>query len=262
MGDEPVAVMVGVVVDVTRMHLTKAHWEELLMYLSEITGRQVREFHTRDFYSGKGIFYNIDGKKRSDIISAIFKWLAKRKHHVVYTSVLKESYNAARSDISFPDELNTVWRYLAFHLVLAMQKYCQNIGRNKGHTIYIFDNEDREEARFTDIILRPPSWSDEYYDRKTKNLQLDQIVDVPYFCNSENVTLIQLADLFSYFLRRYAEIKAGGKPKYKGEAEKVSAWVSDFSKRSIGRQYIYPRTNQTKAHKLFFEHAPVSIREL
>ena len=261
-GDEPIAVMVGVVVDVTRMHLTKSHWEELLEVLSEITERQVREFHTRDFYSGRGVFRNIDGDQRSDIISIIHEWLAERKHHVVYTSVLKESYETAKLAQFIPDELNTIWRYLGFHLVLAMQKYCQKSSSNKGHTIYIFDNEDREEARFADIILRPPGWSDEYYDRGAKQAQLDQIVDVPYFCDSRNVALIQLADFFSYFLRRYAEIEGGDKPRYKGEAEKISGWVKDFSKRSIGRQYIYPRKNRNEAQEMFFKHAPPSIRNL
>jgi len=255
--------MVGVVVDATRMHLTKSHWEELSEVLSDITKRQVRELHTRDFYSGNGAFRNIDGNQRSDIISAIHEWLTERKHHVVYTSVLKESYKTARLGQFIPDELNTIWRYLGFHLVLAMQKYCQKFSKNKGHTIYIFDNEDREEARFTDIISRPPTWSDEYYDRKLNQVQLDQIVDVPYFGDSKNVALIQLADFFSYFLRRYAEIKEGmAEPRYEDETEKISAWVEDFSKRSIGRQFIYPRQNRSQAEDMFFEHAPPSIREL
>lgn len=262
-GGEPVAVMVGVVVDATRMHLIKSRWEELLKTLSEITGHQVQELHTKDFYPGRKYFYNIDGSKRSDIISAIYEWLEERKHHVVYTSVLKESYNAAKkSDTHFPNELNTIWRYLGFHLVLAMQKYCQRSPRNKGHTIYIFDNKDNEQARFTDLILRPPAWSDEYYDRKAKQSQLDQIVDVPYFVDSENVALIQMADVYSYFLRRYAEIKEGGKIKYEDEDKKVSAWVEGFAKRSIGRQYIYPRNSRNRVQDMFFEHAPPSIREL
>ena len=207
-GNESVAVMVGVVVDAKRMHLTKSDWEELLKNLSEIAGSQVRELHTRDFYSGKGVFYDTDGNQRSEFISEIYDWLAERKHRVVYTSVLKESYDSAsKSDASFPDELSTIWRYLGFHLVLAMQKYCQTIRNNKGHTIYIFDNEYMEQSHFTNLISRPPAWSDEYYNRRKKQARLDQLVDVPYFGDSKDVALIQLADVFSYFLRRYAEIK-------------------------------------------------------
>ena len=201
-GNEPIAVMVGIVVDASRMHLTKVHWGNLLKILSDIAGRPIVELHTRNFYAGNGVFRGIDGPQRSEIISAVCEWLTDRKHHVVYTSVLKDEYHKARSTQRIPDELNTIWRYLGFHLVLAMQKFCQKNPKTKGHTIYVFDNEEREEARFTDIILRPPEWSDEYYDRKPQQDRLDQIVDVPYFGDSKDVGLIQLADFFSFFLRR------------------------------------------------------------
>jgi hypothetical protein len=98
---------------------------------------------------------------------------------------------------------------MGFHLVLAMQKCCQLEEKNKGHTLFVFDNEQREELRFTDIIQRPPSWSNEYYDLKTGKKPLDQVVDVPYFGDSRDVALIQLADVLSFFLRRYAEITEG-----------------------------------------------------
>jgi hypothetical protein len=51
-GDQPIAVMVGIVVDCHRMHITKQHWADLLAKLSEIAGKKVTEFHTRDFYKG------------------------------------------------------------------------------------------------------------------------------------------------------------------------------------------------------------------
>jgi hypothetical protein len=47
--------------------------------------------------------------------------------------------------------------------------------------------------RFTDLIDNPPPWSDAYYDRGTKQDQLDQVIDVPYFGDSREVPLIQLA---------------------------------------------------------------------
>ena len=46
-GKEPIAVMVGVVVDSQRMHITKEDWDELLNHLSDIVGVQLDEIHTR-----------------------------------------------------------------------------------------------------------------------------------------------------------------------------------------------------------------------
>lgn len=262
-GDEPIATMVGIVVDAGRMHLTKEHWGNLLEHLSSIAGHQIVELHTRDFYSGNGVFRGIDGEVRAKVISSIFEWLSERKHHVVYSSVVKRAYYDGVTAQEIPDELNTLWRFLGFHLVLAMQKHCQRDEGVKGHTIFVFDNEERERMRFTDIIMRPPAWSDRYYDRGKKQQQLDQIVDIPYFGDSREVALIQLADFVSFFLRRYAEIKEGLVPaKYDDEEERVTEWISELKTRSIGSARIYPKTQRQYADSVFFDRAPPSIRSL
>lgn len=262
-GEESIATMVGIVVDAGRMHLTKADWAKLLEKLSKMAGHQIVELHTRDFYSGNGVFRDIKGKERAEVISEVFQWLCARKHHVVYSSVRKASYFEALERQEIPDELNTLWRFLGFHLILAMQKNCQREWRNKGHTIFVFDNEERERMRFTDIIMKPPAWSDAYYRRESKQRQLDQIVDVPYFGDSKEVSLIQLADFMSFFLRRYAEIKEGLVPaKYADEEEKVAEWITELASRSIGSAYIYPKTQREYAENLFYLRAPDSIRSL
>lgn len=260
-GNEPIAVMTGIVVDASRMHLTKQHWANLLKFLSTKTGHQIVELHTRDFYSGNGVFRDIDGLLRAGMITSIFQWLTERKHHIVYASVVKEIYHQEFRAGNIPDELNTVWRFLGFHLVLAMQKYCQGEKGVKGHTICVFDNEERERMRFTDIIRQPQPWSDIYYDRKKKQLQLDQIVDVPYFGDSIDVPLIQLADVTSFFLRRFAEIHEGlCEHRYADEQARIDGWMKMLMTRSIGSNHIYPRRRQ-HAHELFYRMAPPSIRD-
>jgi hypothetical protein len=262
-GNEPIAVMVGIIVDAQRMHITKDHWRTLLGELSEIAERDISEIHTRDFYSGNGIWRGLGGRERAEIITAIFEWLAERKHQLVYSSVCKETYDLNFKLQNIPDELNTIWRFLGYHLILAMQKWCQREKKNKGHTIFVFDNEERQMVRFTDLIARPPEWSNEYYSKGNKQDALDQIVDVPYFGDSHEVALIQVADMASYFLRRYAEIKEGLVPaRYGDEEERVEGWVTKLMERSIGRGYIYPRTGRCGAADLFFQNASQSIRSL
>ena len=261
-GEEPIAVMTGIVVDASRMHLTKLHWAALLDLLSKQTGHQIVELHTRHFYSGNDVFRGMDGNIRAGMIDLIFRWLIERKHHVVYASVLKSAYRQAFIAGDIPDELNTIWRFLGFHLVLAMQKYSQQEKGVKGHTLFIFDNEERERMRFTDIIKQPQAWSDTYYNRKKKQSRLDQIMDVPYFGDSIEVALIQLADFTSFFLRRYAEIKdqlVG--PRYAEEETRIDGWIKLLMDRSIGANYIYPRRREY-AQELFYRMAPPSIRDL
>jgi len=46
-GQEPVAVVIGIVVDTQRMHVTKEHWASLLADLSAIAGKPLQELHSR-----------------------------------------------------------------------------------------------------------------------------------------------------------------------------------------------------------------------
>ena len=262
-GQEPIATMVGIVVDSSRMHLTKSDWNELLSDLSQMTGRKIVELHTADFYKGNGVWRGIDGPTRANIITAVLNWLGDRKHHVVYASVSKSSYFEAVKARVIPEEVHTLWRFLAFHLVLAIQKYSQPEKASKGSTVLEFDNEDREESRFIDLVLNPPTWSDDYYRRNKKRSQLDQIIDVPFFADSKKVPLLQVADFLAFFLRRHAEIQerlVG--PVYEGEEEKISAWAKQLANRSIGRSHIYPKQNRNMAQEYFYSHAPQSIRDL
>ncbi|MGO9318346.1 MAG: DUF3800 domain-containing protein [Terracidiphilus sp.] len=262
-GNEPIAVMVGILVDSHRMHITKHDWCGLLDHLSTLVGAQVTELHTRNFYAGNGVWRNVDGPKRAEIISAVFEWLTDRKHKIVYASVCRAEYQRRFGLQLIPDELNTLWRFLGFHLVLSLQKYCQKFDANKGNTLLIFDNEDREEMRFTDIILRPPAWSAEYYEKKKKQEPLDQIIDVPYFGDSQDVSLIQVADFLAYFLRRYAEIKESLVPaRYKEEEERMAGWIASLSNMSIGRSFMYPKVGRISAEELFYANASKSIREI
>ena len=146
MGEEPIATMVGIVVDAQRMHLTKGHWQDLLDILTEVTGRQIVEMHTAQFYNGGGVWKNLAGGVRAQVIEEVFTWLCERKHHVVYASVVKAEYERAFAAQELPDELNTMWRFLGFHLVLAMQKRYQTEKGVKGHTLFVFDNEEREKV--------------------------------------------------------------------------------------------------------------------
>ncbi|HEX2988422.1 MAG TPA: DUF3800 domain-containing protein [Chloroflexota bacterium] len=262
-GEEPIATMAGIVVDAGRMHLTKADWRDLLERLRERTSRHIDELHTADFYAGNGVWRGMNGPDRAFVINEIFEWLAKRKHHIVYASVNKACYGKARQQNGIPDGLGTVWRFLGFHLVLAIQRYSQPEKKRKGNTYLVFDNEEQEHLRFPELILTPPAWSDEYYGRDKKDEALSEIVDVPVFGDSKTLPLLQVADLVAFFLRRYAEMQESLLPaKYNGEKDKVSGWVRQIQARSIGRAHIYPKSKRNSAQDLFYQMAPPSLRDL
>ena len=262
-GSEPIAAMAGILTDCSRMHLTKAAWSDLLGKLSEVIGKPVPELHTRDFYSGNGIWHGLEGQYRARVIDAVCDWFLQRKHNVVYVAAVKEQYKTALDEGSIPEGLGTIWRFLGFHLVLAVQRALQKEPKNKGNTLLVFDNEHKEETRFPDLVLKPPAMSDAYYKRAKSQVRLDQVVDVPYFADSRDVSLIQLADFAAFFIRRHAEIQEGlVAERYIGEAQKVSRWVEAIGQRSIGACHIYPRKGRCDLAELFFSLAPACIRDL
>lgn len=263
-GNEPIATMVGIIVDSQRMHVTKEHWGGLLKTLSKIVNRPLQEIHTRDFYSGNDVWHKIvDGPDRARVISSVFEWLDQRKHQVVFTSIDKRRYfNKQKEGIIFRD-LNTPWRCMGFHLTLAIQKRFQREAKTKGNTIMIFDNEEQERMRFTDLIKNPPDYSDNYYARGKKQEKLDQIIDVPFFGDSREIPLIQVADFVAFFLRRYAEVKEGAVPqRYEDETSRLDGWARMISSLSIGRAMTYPAKGRDDLSEMFYSLAPSAIRNL
>lgn len=123
-----------------------------------------------------------------------------------------------------------MWRHMAFHMTLSLQKYLQGFDKNKGNSVLIFDNKVSDQTAFTKLLLNPPSWSDTYYKKAKKQEQLDQIVDVPHFVDSKQVGLIQLADFLCYFLRRHIEFSLALRPpKYQGEEANSFPAESSYS---------------------------------
>jgi len=250
-GNEPIAVMAGIITDASRMRVTKQQWSELLQELSKIVGKDIPEIHTRDLYSGNSPWRNLNGQQRSDIISTIFNALEKRKHHIVYTAVNKELFFQEFPKDDRYNDVSTLWRFMALHITLSLQKRYQSESRNKGNTILIFDNEEKEKTRFTDLIINCPDWTDTYYAKKQKQEKLDQIVDVPHFVDSH---------FLCFFLRKHIELQHGYcEPTYEDEKERVANWINIALNRSIPKSNIFLSKGRCNASELFFRFAPKVI---
>jgi len=264
MGEEPIGVMAGVIADSHRMRPTKEAWNNLLLALSKIIGRNIREIHTRDFYSGNSPWRDLNGHQRSAIITAIFQWLCTRKHAIVYSAVDKKKFNDSFNNEAAASDISTLWRFLALHISLSLQKCFQGAPRGKnrtvnpkGNCVLIFDNEFREERHFTDLLLDAPAWTDSYYNRLPKQEKLSQFVDVPHFVDSKDVGLIQLADFICFFLRKHIEIQMEYvEPEYRDEKEKVSEWANLILNQSIPKSNCYLSRGRCACADLFFRYVP------
>jgi hypothetical protein len=86
---------------------------------------------------------------------------------------------------------------------------------------------------------------------------LDQIIDVPYFGDSTEVHLLQVADFIAFFIRRHAEIAAGySKERYDQEGDKIANWLAILKACSFAPRFVYPATGRCECSDLFYRHAP------
>lgn len=255
-GDGSLVVAVGVIVDGSRMHLTKSDWAALLETMSGRLGAPLREFKASDLYQGSGRWRGMEGSERGQVISDVVKWIDDRKHYIVYSGV-----TAAAMEACTREELRDIpdtWCAADEHLLLAVQRHHQVLASPKGHTVVVLD-QGRHGEHLVDFVRRPPAWTDDYYGRGRRQLPLNQIVDVPYFVDSAHAVLVQTADLFAYVLRRHVELSDfGDGERYTGEAAQVAAWSRDLAARAF-RSDLWPTQNRTGAHELFRQLAPPSL---
>lgn len=262
-GSEPYLTMVGVIVDVHRMHMTKEIWSDFLKMLSRICKRTISEFHTRDFYAGNGPWRGINGPERAKIISAILDWWGRRKHHLTFTAIDKKIHAQMVRNNDIFEDCKSVWQTAAIHTFLSIQKAHQRLPRNKGHTLLLFDREVREESQLSKFISNPPGWTDDYYNRDKKQGQLDQIIDVPFFGDSQQVLLLQVADVIAFILRRYAEImERKDKPRYRDELTRLNEWIRLISARCYPLTSRWPTRGLNKVQIMFDKIAPSSIKQI
>lgn len=255
--------MAGVVVDSQRMHVTKSEWAGLLAELTTLTGRDIKEFHTREFYPGNGVWHGLPGEKRANVMEAIADWIAARKHTIAVVACDVSAHGTSRAAATMHPEVHSLWRFLATHLILTLQKEHQSHEKTKGHTLLVFDQEKAEEAAFSDLVATPPAWTDSYYKRRKKSPPLPHIVDVPYFADSKHVALIQTADYAAFVFRKYLELKTGRTAeKYAGESAKIERWATKLAARSVTPSSIYPEAGRCACGDLFYTHSPKELRTL
>lgn len=273
-GDEPVLVVAGIVTDSHRMHVTKRDWSDIIALLAERLNKPVDEFHTKHFYRGNGIWRDLDGQQRTDVMNAILHWLTMRNHKVVFSAIDKTKADQAVYDTK-PDFLTSggkarYWRLAILHLLLGVQKLHQREKKNKGNTVLILDRGNDEED-VADLSLSPPAWTDSFYEfqpilgagkrmKLNPEPRLNQIVDVPFFADSRKVGLLQIADLFAYLLRHHAELQAGYvQESYAGEKDKVSGWIKQIASLMVPDSCRWPSSGGCDCSRWFKEIAPVPL---
>jgi hypothetical protein len=253
----PVLIMVGVLVDSTRLSRTQEEFDKIFATLTALTGRTLSELKSSDVLPGKNAWKGVDGETRRNVIENLCGWVRDRNHKLVVAAIDRARHAESEPGCS---ELEDEWQAAAAHVVLQVQRLQQAKDKKKGRTVVVVDDNKRGLALLSDFVYSPPIWTDDYYGRTAKQGALDMIVDTPFAVRSHHVGLVQVADLLAGVLRRYVELADHGWPEhYEGEREHYEAWVAALQPSMIGKEHRWAKNNKSPCSQWYRDLAPPSL---
>lgn len=256
----PVLVMVGVIVDATKLRRTQEEFGKTFDNLCSLTGRSLKELKSTDMLPGKRTWQGVDGQVRSTVVENICDWVSARSHKIALAAIDRSLHKASTPGCL---ELEDEWQAGATHILLQLQRYGQKKPAGKGRTVVIADNNPGGLAALSELVVAPPSWTDAYYDRGRRAPALSMIIDTPFAVESHHVLMIQVADVLAGILRRYAELETYGSPeRYTGERDQYSQWVTLLRPSLLGNEHRWGSGNKSECAAWYRGLAPAALLDL
>lgn len=242
-----VFVMCGLMVDAYKLRKKTADVAERLNELALMKPSDEFELKTKNFLEGKRGWNKIDGLTRQKIISNLIEGALEGGSEIFAIGVSFEKYKRAmETDVDLPF-CNNYWVGAAMFIISLIQKKMQAKKDNKGHTVFIVDDNKTGTTKLSDALYRCDPWFDGLYQqrKKVRNKQVwvsrnqddrfDQIINTAFGIKSNNSSLVQVADAMSYVYRRHLELQ-NDQEKYDGEKQYFSQLVGtmDNKRAKIG----------------------------
>ncbi len=250
--------MAGIIVDGQRLNRTRAEFDRIWESLGAESEFAIRELKAAHLYRGRKRWSKVDGANRRALIGDLCTWLTERKHDIALAAVDKQLLATRPLDPHLD-----AWMTCALHIALQIQRAHQRLAKNKGHTFLVFDENRMGADALAELLFAPPAWTDQYYGRKPRQERLDQVIDTAFYARSHHVGLVQIADLFAYLFRRYAELRDYGDPEaYGGELRTVAGWVEQISERLVALAHRCPKRPTNDVAEWYVNACPTSLRTL
>jgi hypothetical protein len=254
--------MVGVLVDAYRLNRSREEFADIFDEIQSLFEENLRELKGSKMIFGRDRWRKVDPELRKRIAGYLCNWVADRRHHLALAAIDRHKLKNEKAAV-VPKACRDEWLAGGLHIALQLQKANQGKDKNKGHTFLIFaDNKAKADA-LSDLLWQPPQWTDDYYCKQKKQDRLDQIVDTTFSIKSHHAGLVQVADLFAFIFRRYAEMHDFGQPEeWPGEQGLIKGYVNTLAQRLLPRSCRWP-TRQIEASSLWFNSiAPTSLMAL
>lgn len=258
---QKVQVMVGIVADAQRLNRSRSEFAEIFGLVERTFPEALKELKGSRIFYGRGGWRDVPPELRKDVFRRFCEWICERKHLLAISAI--DIGRFARLPDDYPHALRDLWVAGALHIALQLQKLHQTLRKNKGHTVLIFDENKAKADRLNEVLFAPPEWTEAYYDKRKKQVPLDQIIDSAFFTKSHHAGLAQVADLFAFVFRRYAELTDyGAEPVYAGEKDDIDPLVELLAPRLISRSHRCPKRPKDKCTAFFVDLTPDCLVDL
>jgi len=260
---DPCLVMVGILVDAARLNRTQREFGEAFDAVQRLFDEPLQELKGAKIVPGKARWRNVRIETRKHIAEYFCKWIQKRKHTLLLAAIDRKRFNQEPMDEWFPKCPIPLWLAAGFHIALQVQKTNQAHSKNKGHTFLVFDENKMGADYLSDLLWQPPPWSDSYYSRGKKQEALDQVIDTAFTIKSHHAGLVQVADLFAYLLRRYAELcHYGLDEEWAGERAFITSCAQNIGTRLAPRANRWASKSNSECAKWYASLVPDPLKRL
>jgi hypothetical protein len=222
-GHTDVFVMAGVLIDAYRLRKHTATFDEMITtFLAKHEGAP-KELKTHAFINGDGGWSKIDASERKAFLGAVCDLVAEcaRIFAVAFSFERFDAMVKAAQQQTFG---TSYWLAAAMFVSALVQQKMQKEKRNKGHTVFMCDENKKDMPKLSDALYGADPWFDPIYQTTRKKRgkkgrkagdgvllpeeRFDQIVNTAFSIKSHHSSLIQVADAVSYIYRRQLELSS------------------------------------------------------
>ncbi len=258
----PCLVMVGILVDSLRLHRTQQEFSKVFNIVQGLFQENLRELKGSKMILGRNRWRKVAPDTRQKIVDFFCGWIVDRKHRLIVTAVDRAKLKENKAEQE-PAEQHDAWLAAGLHVALQIQKANQRSGKHKGRTFLIFDDNKVMADKLAELLWTPPDWTDDYYGRKGKQVRFDQIIDTTFSVKSHHAGLVQVADLFAFIFRRYAEIEDyDAEEEWPGEKALIDKYVGSLAGRLLPKSVRWPVRTGSIAAKWYNDIAPPALKAL
>jgi hypothetical protein len=181
-----VQVMVDIVADAQRLNRSRSEFAEIFGLVERAFPEALKELKGSRIFYGRGGWRDVPPELRKDVFRRFCEWICERKHLLAISAIDIGRFGARLPD-DYPHALRDLWVAGALHIALQLQKLHQTARKNKGHTVLIFDENKAKADRLNEVLFAPPAWTEAYYNKRKKQVPLDQIIDSAFFTKSHTL---------------------------------------------------------------------------